>query len=77
MLQWAAYFGEPQLALDLLTQIASNRPNTFQLWQPVMSGVRKLPGFKNVVRQLGLVDYWRAYGWPDFCRPAGEDFACS
>jgi len=40
--------------------------------------VRKLPAFKAVVRELGLVDYWRAFAWSDFCRPlAGEDFVCS
>ena len=25
----------------------------------------------------GLVDYWRARGWPDLCRPMGvDDFVC-
>jgi hypothetical protein len=40
--------------------------------------VRKLPGFKAMVREAGLVDYWRAHGWPDYCRPVGDaDFSCS
>ena len=27
--------------------------------------------------QAGLVDYWRARGWPDLCRPMGaDDFVC-
>jgi hypothetical protein len=25
---------------------------------------------------LGLVDYWKQYGWPDDCRPAGPDIQC-
>jgi hypothetical protein len=30
-----------------------------------------------VIRDHGLVDYWRAYGWPDLCRPLdGDDFEC-
>jgi len=42
-----------------------------------MRDVHKLPAFKEVVRGMGLVDYWRIYGWPDFCHPLGkEDFAC-
>ena len=33
--------------------------------------------FKRVARDLGLVDYWRARGWPAQCHPAGtDDFAC-
>jgi DNA-binding winged helix-turn-helix (wHTH) protein len=32
-----------------------------------------------IVRDLGLVDYWRASGnWNDFCRPLGkDDFDCT
>jgi len=33
--------------------------------------------FKALVRKAGLVDYWRARGWPDVCHPVGaDDFAC-
>jgi hypothetical protein len=35
--------------------------------------VRKLAQFKAVMRQVGLVDYWRERGWPAFCRPVGAD----
>jgi hypothetical protein len=40
--------------------------------------MRQLPGFKDLVRDLGLVDYWRTSGkWSDFCHPVGEDdFEC-
>ena len=31
-----------------------------------------------LVRSAGLLDYWRAKGWPDFCRPQGaDDFICN
>ena len=71
---WAAYFQEPELALALWTE-GTRTPDT--LWQPLMREVRSLPAFKDVVRELGLVDYWSAYGWSDFCYPIdGEDFAC-
>jgi hypothetical protein len=29
-----------------------------------------------LVEDLGLVDYWKQYGWPDDCRPVGEDIQC-
>jgi hypothetical protein len=29
------------------------------------------------MRKAGLVDFWRARGWPEFCHPtAAEDFVC-
>jgi TolB-like protein len=39
--------------------------------------VRKTERFKTFVRNVGLVDYWRARGWPDLCKPVGaNNFAC-
>lgn len=38
----------------------------------------KLPGFKDLVREVGLVDYRRSSGnWGDFCYPvSNDDFEC-
>lgn len=39
--------------------------------------VRKTAAFKAWAREMGLVDYWRARGWPEMCRPVGaDDFEC-
>jgi TolB-like protein len=47
------------------------------LWHPSYASVRKMERFKTLVRNAGLVDYWRARGWPDLCRPVGtDDFVC-
>jgi hypothetical protein len=47
------------------------------IWWPMPSSLRKTERFKALVREAGLVDYWRARGWPDLCRPVGaDDFAC-
>jgi len=46
-------------------------------WSPVVHALRGTERFKQVVRDAGLVDYWRAHGWPDLCVPQGEtDFVC-
>ena len=80
---WAAYYHEPQLALDAMEKMRGfeqGRGLTLMplLWQPLMRDVRKLPGFKDLVTELKLVDYWREYGWGEHCKPAGEtDFSCS
>jgi TolB-like protein/DNA-binding winged helix-turn-helix (wHTH) protein len=74
---WAAYYGDPELALEMLNGIAPGAADDGLLWRPVMSEVRRLAGFKDLVRREGLVDYWRAHGWPELCRPTtADDFEC-
>jgi TolB-like protein/DNA-binding winged helix-turn-helix (wHTH) protein len=77
IVHWAAYYGDPELALEMLNAIAPGAADDGLLWRPVMSEVRKLAGFKDLVRREGLVDYWRAHGWPEFCRATtADDFEC-
>lgn len=77
IVHWAAYFGDAELALEELGAIAHGAVDEALLWRPVLANVRKLPGFKELVAREGLVDYWRANGWPDACAPTvGDDFEC-
>ncbi len=75
-----AYFDDPQGALESLRTASRQGALAFaalNLWSPVMHDMRQLPGFKQLVRDMGLVDYWRQAGWPDQCHPTtGEDFRC-
>jgi TolB-like protein/DNA-binding winged helix-turn-helix (wHTH) protein len=75
---WAAYFGDPEFSLRLLHDVPRDPSMAFVLWRSILKDVRRLPGFKDLVRDLGLVDYWRASGnWGQFCRPTAEgDFEC-
>lgn len=76
---WAAYYGDAPTALSLLKRIpreAFTGDIVLALWRPLFSDARKLPEFNELVRELGLVDYWRTHAWPDFCTPAGESFTC-
>ncbi len=75
----AVYFGDPELALKIKAEdIRINASRMAAIWYPVMSEVRQLPEFKDLVTELNLVEYWRAYGWADACRPLGDDdFECS
>jgi adenylate cyclase len=74
----AASEGEPEFAMDLIQKAGIKRVGVVtDLWAPVYHEVRQLPRFKEFVREIGLVDYWKEYGWPDFCHPIGEDdFEC-
>jgi tetratricopeptide (TPR) repeat protein len=77
---WAAYFDDPELALELLrvNMIEKNTWAVFLPWRGIYRDVRRLPGFKDLLRDLGFVDYWRESGkWADFVRPLGDDdFEC-
>ncbi len=77
---WAGYFGDPELALAATRRLPLLAGSAFNwtAWRPVLSEMRQLPGFRDMVRDWGLVDYWRATGeWGAFCRPVGEtDFEC-
>jgi TolB-like protein len=78
MAAWTAYFGDPVFALRVARDsVARQSSSVSNLWLPIFDDVRRLPDFKDLVRDLGLVDYWREYGWPPFCRPLdGDDFVC-
>jgi tetratricopeptide (TPR) repeat protein len=79
---WAAYFGDEMLALEALRRTAQSNA-AFEswgvtLWRPVMRPVRQHAGFKALLREHGVVDYWRTSGnWGEFCTPSGtDDFEC-
>ncbi|HYK80795.1 MAG TPA: hypothetical protein VEU95_14270, partial [Micropepsaceae bacterium] len=51
--------------------------STALLWHPSYSLLRQTERFRAFVRKAGLVDYWKARGWPDLCHPTtGDDFLC-
>jgi TolB-like protein len=76
----AGHYGGVELALAALRRGFVDLRGSYMasLWYPHMAAVRRAPGFKDLVRDLGLVDYWRETGeWGDFCRPVGaDDFEC-
>ncbi len=47
-------------------------------WHPSYAPVRRTERFRKLVRDLGMVDYWRARGWPQYCHPtSANDFTCN
>jgi adenylate cyclase len=76
---WAAYFGDPEFALNAMERSVSlSTMGLYFIWGPLFHEVRQLPRFKEFVREIGLVDFWNKFGWPDLCHPVGEDdFECN
>ena len=79
---WAAYFGDPEFALDALIKGTTSKSYRIAInyaWLPHMREMRQLPGFKEYVRKIGLVDYWEKYDWPDsnICYKVDYDFKCN
>ena len=59
-------------------ELRGNLIRVGRIWYPHFSNARKLPAFKELAEEIGLVPYWRKYGWADYCRPLGEtDFECN
>jgi hypothetical protein len=68
---------------ELNTRIASGETLSVAwriggVWRLIAQGEGSNPKLKALLRNAGLVDYWKKHGWPDRCRAKGEDdFECS
>ena len=73
-----AYAGQPERLMgepERFWQIGNLR--TF-IFDHSLAPVRKTERFKKFVCDVGLVDYWKARGWPELCHPTtGDGFECS
>jgi TolB-like protein/DNA-binding winged helix-turn-helix (wHTH) protein/tetratricopeptide (TPR) repeat protein len=85
MSAWAAYFGDPGLALQMQREFLAHGQGRvvegFALMAslPIFSGMRQMDGFKELVTDVGLEKYWReSDNWADYCHPVDDtSFVCS
>ena len=72
------YLGDVGKALEKMKQRIPYDATWYTFfWWPDVAHVRKHPAFKAFARDMGLLKLWQARGWPDLCRPLGEDdFEC-
>jgi TolB-like protein/DNA-binding winged helix-turn-helix (wHTH) protein len=75
---WAGHFGDAALAFEAMrAAIDEQGGQMVYVWLPQLAQMRRLPEFKAYLREIGMVDYWKEYGWPDICRELNEDdFEC-
>jgi len=68
--------GAFELGIDPLRDVKNLQLHA-QIWNNWAVEFRRDPRFKDWVRALGYVEFWRKNGWPDRCRPTGlNDFEC-
>jgi TolB-like protein/Tfp pilus assembly protein PilF len=78
--------GQTGLVLDILEESLvedrlawTQQWDLLHLWSPDARALRKDPRFPELVQRLGLVDYWKQYGYPDDCVAGadGRSIACA
>jgi TolB-like protein/DNA-binding SARP family transcriptional activator len=72
------HIGEPSRVVEHYeSSIESGYLNIAPLWHEVYAPVRKTKRFKDLVQRARLPEFWRARGWPSYCRPIdADDFEC-
>jgi len=74
----------PDIYFDISSDYSLGRkiPGIPNLLSPNLSPeenrlIREFPETKNLINSVRLPEYWHEVGWPDMCRPVGEDdFEC-
>jgi hypothetical protein len=59
-------------------EVVDGGGNLAFVWGSTSPAMRADPRFKQMLRDVGLIDFFRATGkWNDFCQPVGkDDFQC-
>jgi len=77
MFKLYAILGRSREALDTALALPDvDKLDVDILWMPEAARMRRLPEFGRLVESVGLLDYWKQYGWPDDCRPSGATVQC-
>ena len=77
--------GAPARSFDLYEHGHSGLSDAYLnwLWQPEpwSRKARRDPAFQGFAQRLGMLAYWKQYGWPDLCKPTPapgtQAFVCS
>jgi adenylate cyclase len=69
--------GEVDAALEVANGFVQVSDDTASFFLPSWSNVRRDPRFMDLIRETGLIQYWRETGrWPDFCSERDLPYNC-
>ena len=73
----AVFLERAELAIDIATEFAKSTEQRFgYFFQQDAQALRQTERFRQLVVDEGLLDYWREWGFSDYCRPDGDSFVC-
>jgi tetratricopeptide (TPR) repeat protein len=78
------WLGEPDVVFDVLLAkglqpFVNGTPTEIvfiNMFSPDGGFLRQDPRFRELVVESGLLDYWRQWGWSDYCEADGDSFRC-
>jgi TolB-like protein len=78
MMRCATWLGEADLVYDAINaeENVPTEARYFVFFHPDAGKLRQDPRFRRQVEEGGLLDYWRKWGWSDYCEPDGDSFRC-
>jgi len=73
----AMFLERADLAIDIAAEFAESTEQRFGFFfQQDAQALRQTEKFRQLVVEEGLLDYWREWGFSDYCRPDGDSFTC-
>ncbi len=79
VIRCSSWIDKPDLAVDILlkTPAVPTEAKFFGFFNSDARSLRQHPTFHRFVLDIGLLDYWKKWGWSDYCEPVGDDdFRC-
>jgi TolB-like protein len=77
VIRCATWLGETDIVIEMMASEETPTEVKFiPFFQADSGNLRQTEYFRNLVVERGLLDYWREWGWSDYCRPDGDSFVC-